>query len=77
MIYFGLKDALLLGRDMYLPASDGQTWSFVKTVNWDGQFSFSDPQYGWAVARSNGNVALVQTTNGASTWTVLKPTVAQ
>jgi photosystem II stability/assembly factor-like uncharacterized protein len=77
LIYFGSKDALLLGRDMYLTASDGQSWSFVKTVNWDGQFSFSDPQYGWAVARSNGNIALVQTTNGASTWTVLKPTITR
>jgi photosystem II stability/assembly factor-like uncharacterized protein len=77
LIYFGLNNALLLGRDMYLSASDGQTWSFVKTVNWDGQFSFNDPQYGWAVARSNGNIALVQTTDWAATWTVLKPTVTR
>jgi photosystem II stability/assembly factor-like uncharacterized protein len=77
LIYFGLKDALLLGRDMYLTASDGQTWSFVKSVNWDGQFSFSDPQDGWAVARSNGNIALVQTADGAATWTILKPTITQ
>ena len=77
LIYFGMKDALLLGRDMYLTASDGQTWSFVKTVNWDGQFSFTDLQHGWAVARSNGNIALVQTTDGAATWTILKPTVTQ
>jgi len=77
LMYYGTNNALLLGRDMYLTASDGQTWSFVKTVNWDGQFSFSDPQYGWAVARANGEIALVRTTDWAATWTVLKPTVAQ
>lgn len=77
LIYYGLNNALLLGRDMYLSTSDGQTWSFVKTVNWDGQFSFNDLQDGWAVARSNGEVALVQTIDWADTWTVIKPTVTR
>ncbi|MBE3037403.1 MAG: exo-alpha-sialidase, partial [Chloroflexi bacterium] len=77
LIYYGLNNALLLGRDMYLSTSDGQSWSFVKMVNWDGQFSFDDPQYGWAVARSNGEVALVQTIDWAATWTVIKPTVTR
>jgi len=77
LLWFGLNNALLLGRDMYLSTSDGQTWSFVKTVNWDGQFSFSDPQYGWAVARSNGEVALVQTTDWAAAWSVIKPTITR
>jgi hypothetical protein len=77
LLYFGLNNALLLGRDIYLSTSDGQTWDFVKTVNWDGQFSFSDPQYGWAVARANGAVALVQTTDWATTWTLIKPTIAR
>jgi hypothetical protein len=77
LLYFGLNNALLLGRDIYLSTSDGQTWSFVKTVNWDGQFSFNDPQYGWAVAHSNGETALVQTTDWAATWTVIKPTISQ
>ena len=77
LIYFGLNHALLLGHDMYLSTSDGQTWSFVKTVYWDGQFSFIDPLYGWVVARLNGQVALLQTTDGAATWTMIKPTVKQ
>jgi photosystem II stability/assembly factor-like uncharacterized protein len=76
LFYYGSNNALLLGRDIYLSTSDGQTWSFVKTVNWDGQFSFSDPQYGWAVARSNGEIALVQTTDWAASWTLIKPTIA-
>jgi photosystem II stability/assembly factor-like uncharacterized protein len=76
LIYFGLNNILLLGRDMYLSTSDGQTWDYIKTVNWDGQFSFSDPQYGWAIARANGEMALVQTTDWAKTWTVIKPVIA-
>jgi photosystem II stability/assembly factor-like uncharacterized protein len=76
LLYFGSNNALLLGRDSYRSTSDGQTWSFVKTVNWDGQFSFSDPQYGWAIATEKGETALVQTIDGAATWTVIKPTVA-
>jgi photosystem II stability/assembly factor-like uncharacterized protein len=77
LIYYGSNNALLLGRDIYLSTSDGQSWVFVKMVNWDGQFSFNDPQYGWAVARSNGEVALVQTTDWAASWTVIKPTIAR
>lgn len=77
LIYFGLNNALLLGRDEYLSTSDGQAWSPIKSVNWDGQFSFSDPQYGWAVARSNSAIALVNTIDGAATWKIIKPTIAQ
>jgi len=77
LLWFGLNNALLLGRDMYLTTSDGQTWSFVKSVNWDGQFTFSDPQYGWAIARSDGEVALVQTMDWAATWSVIKPTITR
>ena len=77
LIYFDANNALLLGRDIYLSASDGQTWSFVKTVAWDGQFSFSDMLNGWAIARSDGETALVQTADGAATWTVIKPIITQ
>jgi photosystem II stability/assembly factor-like uncharacterized protein len=77
LLWFGLKNALLLGREMYRSTSDGQAWSFVKTVNWDGEFSFSDAQTGWAVARSNGEVALVHTDDGAASWSVIKPTIAR
>jgi photosystem II stability/assembly factor-like uncharacterized protein len=77
LIWFGLNNALLLGREMYLTTSDGQTWSFVKTVNWDGQFTFSDPQHGWAIARSDGEVALVHTIDWGATWSVIKPTITR
>ncbi len=77
LIYFGLNKALLLSRDIYLSISDGQTWTFVKTVNWDGQFTFCDPLYGWAIARSKGEVALVKTIDGGATWIIIKPIIAR
>jgi photosystem II stability/assembly factor-like uncharacterized protein len=77
LIYYGSNNALLLGRDQYISTSDGQTWFFVKSVNWDGQFSFTDMQYGWAVARSNSSVALVHTIDGAATWKIIKPVIAK
>jgi len=77
LIYFGLNNALLLGYDMYLSTADGQTWSFVRTVYWDGQFSFVDSQNGWAVARLSGQVALLHTLDGAVTWTMDNPVIKQ
>jgi photosystem II stability/assembly factor-like uncharacterized protein len=76
LIFFDAQNALLLGRDIYRTADEGQTWSYVKSVNWDGQFSFVDAQTGWAVARVSGQIALVKTVNGGSTWSEIKPIVA-
>jgi photosystem II stability/assembly factor-like uncharacterized protein len=77
LIYFGMNNILILGRETYISTSNGQTWTFVKMVNWDGQFSFNDPEFGWAIARSNGDVALVHTVNGARIWKIIKPTIAR
>ncbi len=76
MLYFGANYVLLLGRETYLSTSDGSAWSFVKSVNWDGSFSFTDPQYGWAVAVLNNETALVRTENGAVTWKIIKSVMA-
>jgi photosystem II stability/assembly factor-like uncharacterized protein len=75
LFYFDASRALLLGREIYQSADGGQTWSYVQTVNWDGQFSFVDSQNGWAVVRANGEVGLVQTTNGGKSWSEIKPTI--
>lgn len=77
LVYFGANYVLLLGREIYLSKSDGAAWSFVKSVNWDGVFSFTDPQYGWAVAVMNNETALVHTKNGALTWKIIKPVIAR
>jgi photosystem II stability/assembly factor-like uncharacterized protein len=77
LIFFDAKNCLLLDRDMYQSDDGGETWTFIKTVSWTGQFSFIDDQTGWAVATSdNHEKALVQTTNGGKTWSKLDPVIA-
>ncbi len=55
----------------------GATWEDVKEVSWDGQFSFIDPETGWAVAESEDEVALVRSVDGGVTWQLLEPTIAE
>ncbi|MGB2896729.1 MAG: hypothetical protein WBB65_11275 [Anaerolineales bacterium] len=54
----------------------GLTWTRVKIVSWEGQFSFIDNDRGWAVARAGEEIALVQTVDGGKTWQELEPVVA-
>jgi photosystem II stability/assembly factor-like uncharacterized protein len=75
-IYFDESSVLLLGRDMFSSSDGGANWSHIKTVAWDGQFSFVDPLHGWAVATSGDDVALVRTVDGGRTWTEIKPKIA-
>ncbi|MGD8865255.1 MAG: hypothetical protein PVI81_06665 [Anaerolineales bacterium] len=64
-----------LSREIYWTADGGVTWEEQKTVNWDGQFSFVSPDVGWAVARNEGQLALVATTDRAQTWNIIEPVV--
>jgi photosystem II stability/assembly factor-like uncharacterized protein len=52
-------------------------WTHVKTVAWDGQFSFVDASNGWAVATSGDETALVRTTDGGATWGEVDPRVTR
>jgi photosystem II stability/assembly factor-like uncharacterized protein len=69
-----------LSRDLFHTTDGGRTWTKVKTVNWDGQFSFVSDTLGWAVARAETDtgtrIALVQTTDGGQTWTIIHPVIA-
>ncbi len=76
LLFFDSQNVLLLGRDMYRTTDGGQDWTYVKSVNWDGQFSFIDPLTGWAVARAGDQLALVKTVNGGSSWTEVRPVIA-
>jgi photosystem II stability/assembly factor-like uncharacterized protein len=76
LFFFDEENALLLGRDIYRSADSGQTWEYVKSVTWDAQFSFVDPQTGWGIARANAESALVKTSNGGALWTEIKPVIA-
>lgn len=75
LIFFEAEHALLLGREIYSSADGGHTWEHVKTVYWDGQFSFVDQQQGWAIASSSEGVALVSTVDGGRTWALIKPVI--
>ena len=73
-----LNDSLgfALDRDIYRTIDGGANWTLVKTVNWDGQFSFVDDQQGWAVATNEEGTSFVHTTNGAATWQLIEPVIA-
>jgi len=73
--FFDEDNALLLGRDIYRSADGGLGWEYTKSVNWDARFSFVDPQTGWAIARANGQTALVKTSNGGASWVEIRPVV--
>ncbi len=74
--FVGPSTAFALGRDIQRSDDAGHTWSPVRTVNWDGQFSFVDASTAWAVATDSGQIALVKTSNGGSSWQEIKPKVA-
>jgi photosystem II stability/assembly factor-like uncharacterized protein len=76
VFFFDRDHALLLGRDIYHSADGGHSWEYIKSVNWDAQFTFVDPQMGWAIARANGQTALVKTANGGVSWSEIKPIIA-
>ena len=64
-----------LGRDYYQTVNGGTTWKKVKTVFWDGDFSLIDPSNGWAVARNEDEIALVETKDGGQSWQIVEPVV--
>ncbi len=65
-----------LSRDIYQTTDGGNTWEEIKTVNWDGQFDFVNERSGFAVARSEGRVALVRTSDAGRSWELLEPVLA-
>lgn len=65
-----------LSQRVYKTVDGGANWVLVKTVQWDGRFSFPTAELGWAIASSNGDAAFVRTTDGAQRWTLLEPIVA-
>ncbi|MFH2103383.1 MAG: hypothetical protein ABIJ39_08530 [Chloroflexota bacterium] len=72
----GPTEGFALGRTIFRTVNGGQTWTEVKQVNWDGQFSFVSPLHGWAVARSEDLIALVRTVNGGGIWQEIQAVIA-
>ena len=75
LVWFDPEEGLHLGQKSYRTEDGGLSWEFVHEVIWLGQFSFVDPQYGWAVARTGAESALVVTTNGGQSWDILEPQI--
>jgi rubredoxin len=74
--FFDPSTALALSRTLALTTDGGRNWTPLKRVNWDGQFSFVDVATGWAVARSQGQLALVSTVDGGRSWAEIQAVVA-
>jgi photosystem II stability/assembly factor-like uncharacterized protein len=74
--FFNDGTILALGRDQYLSTDSGVNWAKIKTVSWDGQYSFVDPNLGWAVAMSEDEIALVATSDGGRTWEIIEAMIS-
>lgn len=61
-----------LGREHYRTRDGGQSWELIKTVNWDGQFSFISAEEAFALAWGSGEIALVHTMDGLETFQIIK-----
>jgi photosystem II stability/assembly factor-like uncharacterized protein len=73
LLYFDLNHAFALGHSIFQTNDGGLTWTLIKQVNWDGQFSFANMNMGWAVARSDSDIAFVSTTTGCAKWAIINP----
>ncbi len=76
LLFIDAQTAYALSNDIYRTQDGGKTWTKVKSVSWDGQFSFVSQQLGWAVARSVDEIALVKTDDGGLSWSIIKATIA-
>jgi len=77
-LHFFSDDAgVALGREIFRTEDGGRTWALISSVMWDGQFSFADEQHGWAVARTDDEMALVISEDGGRTWQLLQPIIAR
>ena len=74
--FFAEGTMLALGTDQYRSTDGGANWTKIKSVTWDGDYSFVNSTTGWAVARNEDEIALVRTTDGAATWEIIEPRIA-
>jgi photosystem II stability/assembly factor-like uncharacterized protein len=65
-----------MGGEHYQTVNGGGDWVKIKTVSWDGQFSFIDANEGWAVARLDDQIALLHTSDGGYTYQEIKPIIS-
>ena len=63
------------GREIYRTSDSGKNWILMKSVNWDGQFSFIDLNNALAVAYDpdDDEHALVVTRDGCNSFDLINP----
>ncbi len=76
VLFLDEQTVFALGPDIFISNNQGQDWTNVKSVQWQGQFSFVDENQGWAVATYEDEIALVHTNDGGQTWLEIKPTIS-
>lgn len=75
-IYY-IDDQVLysVSRDIYRSVDSGLTWQKVKSVSWDGNFSFIDKNTAWGIAYDpdDNEYALVKTIDGCKSFIIIEP----
>ncbi len=72
LLFLNNQEGWAFGREHFKTTDGGLSWAPVKSVNWDGQFSFVSSETGWAVASNEGEIALVSTADGGQTWQIIQ-----
>jgi sugar lactone lactonase YvrE len=76
LLFIDEQNAFALGEHIFFSSNQGQEWLPVKSVRWQGQFSFIDVTHAWAIATYDDEIALVYTNNGGKTWLEIKPQIS-
>jgi photosystem II stability/assembly factor-like uncharacterized protein len=62
-------------KDIFQTTDGGATWTKIALVSWQAEFDFVSETLGWAVARSNDQIALVKSEDGGVYWSQLTPRI--
>jgi hypothetical protein len=67
----------VIGREIYRSDDGGENWDLMKTVNWDGSFSFVDQNIALGVAYDpdDEEYALVKTSSGCTSFEIIDPVI--
>jgi photosystem II stability/assembly factor-like uncharacterized protein len=74
--FLDTQNGFYVSGKVYVTNNGGASWQAVATVNWSGQPDFIDAQNGWIVAVSGDQSALVHSTNGGASWSIIHPVIA-
>ncbi|HSB66010.1 MAG TPA: hypothetical protein VLD65_05480 [Anaerolineales bacterium] len=75
LYFFTASTGWALAPKIQMTSDGGKTWKPISDVSWYAQFDFISETTGWAIARSDVEMALVKTDNGGAKWSMLVPTV--